>query len=56
MTLYSYISFLKEARLNAKAGSSSGERHVQKYITPYLPGGERHAPETHSLDKPHEGL
>lgn len=56
MNLYSYISFLKEATLNAKAGSSSGKRHVQKYITPYLPGGERHAPETHSLDKPHGEL
>ena len=56
MKIYSYLSFLKEATLNAKAESNSGKRHVQKYIVPYLPDEEKHAPDTHFLEKPHEDL
>lgn len=47
---------LSEARLSAAAGSKTGDRHVEKYVNPYLPGKERHAPDTHVLEADHENI
>lgn len=47
---------LGEAKLNAKAASPVGARHIEKYVDPYLPKGDRHAPDTHELEKDHDGI
>jgi hypothetical protein len=48
--------FLNEAVLNAKYSSKDGQRHIEKYIKPYLPKGDLHAPDTHTLEKAHGDL
>jgi hypothetical protein len=40
-----FIGYISESTINARG--SEGERHVGKYIKPYLPGGEKHAEGTH---------
>lgn len=47
---------LGEAKLNATAASPTGAGHIEKYVDPYLPKGPRHAPDTHELEREHEGL
>lgn len=48
--------YIYEARLNAKADSQNGARHTEKYVDPYLPGKEKHGPETHALEADHDGI
>lgn len=59
-TLFQYIKeeFLIEEMRGALTGSGAqGDRHVTQYITPYLPGGEKHDKNgTHVLHKDVEGL
>ena len=59
-TLFQYIkeAFLVEEMRGALTGSGTqGDRHVTQYITPYLPGGEKHDKNgTHVLHKDVEGL
>lgn len=47
---------LGEAKLNAKSQSPVGSRHIEKYVDPYLPKGNRHGPDTHELDRDHGDL
>lgn len=58
-----FINYLLEGYLAEEGGrapmSASGaqaERHVKQYVTPFLPGGERHAEGTHILAKDHGSL
>ena len=48
--------YLNEAILNAKYSSKDGQRHIEKYIKPYLPGGDLHGSDTHTLEKDHGDL
>jgi hypothetical protein len=47
---------ISEARLNASSESKTGTKHIEKYVNPYLPGKDRHAPDTHVLETDHENI
>ena len=52
--MQTFLSFISEAAIKSKG--IDAERHASQYITPYLPGNEKHAPGTHEVLRDHEGL
>lgn len=52
--MLTFKSFLSEATL--RSSGIDAERHSEKYIKPYLPGGSQHAEGTHTVASDHAGL
>jgi len=52
----SYALELTEGSKPIQSRGMSAERHTKQYITPYLPGNEKHAEGTHTMASDHEGL
>jgi hypothetical protein len=48
-----FFTFIEEQAAPIKSRGISAERHTKQYITPYLPGGAKHAEGTHTIASDH---